>query len=319
MDVSKERLLTLLELLQVRRRISGEEIAERLEVSPRTVRRYILGLQEMGIPVEAERGRAGGYRMRPGFKIPPLMFSNDEALVLVLGLLAVESLGLQTSGLAVEGALAKLDRVLPESLRDRLRAAQETLRLGLHHEAQGAGHADSETVLTLSTAARDAARVRIRYRSAQGVETDRKIDPYGIGFHGGHWYVVALDHLRQEMRTFRLDRLQEIEITRESFRRPEDFDLWEQIHRSMASVPYPIRAEVRLEIPLEQAQRLVSPSVGTVEALGDAVRLRLGADELRWIVRYLVGLGVGFTVLDPPELRDAVREEVSRLAACVAA
>ena len=115
MDLSKERLLTLLELLQARRRMSGDEIAERLEVTPRTVRRYILGLQEMGIPVEAERGRTGGYRMRPGFKLPPLMFTNEEALVLVLGLLAVERVGLMGSGLAVGGALAKLDRVLPDA------------------------------------------------------------------------------------------------------------------------------------------------------------------------------------------------------------
>ena len=119
MDLSKERLLTLLELLQARRRMSGEEIAQRLEVTPRTVRRYVLGLQEMGIPVEAERGRAGGYRMRPGFKLPPLMFTNDEALVLVLGLISVERLGLVTSTLASQGALAKLDRVLPVSQRVR--------------------------------------------------------------------------------------------------------------------------------------------------------------------------------------------------------
>ncbi len=129
-DLSKERLLTLLELLQVRREMGGAEIAQRLEVTPRTIRRYIRGLQEMGIPIEAERGRAGGYRMRPGFKLPPLMFTNEEALALVLGLLAAERLGLVTSGLAVEGALAKLDRVLPETLRDRLRAAQETLQPG---------------------------------------------------------------------------------------------------------------------------------------------------------------------------------------------
>jgi len=315
-DLSKERLLTLLELLQVRRRISGEEIAERLEVSPRTVRRYILGLQEMGIPVEAERGRAGGYRMRPGFKLPPLMFTNDEALVLVLGLLAVERLGLVTSGLAVEGALAKLDRVLPESLRDRLRAAQETLRLGLEHDAPDPDHADAETVLTLSTASRDGVRLRIHYRSGRGEETERAVDPYGIGFHSGHWYVAAWDHLRGEMRTFRIDRVLGIETTRESFRRPEGFDLWEAIHRSLASVPYRWMAAARLAIPLEEAQRLVSPSVGTLEPLDGGTRLRLGADDLEWIVRYLARLGVPFTVLHPPELREALLREAARLAAC---
>jgi predicted DNA-binding transcriptional regulator YafY len=316
MDLSKERLLTLLELLQTRRRLGGEEIASRLEVTPRTVRRYILGLQDMGIPVEAERGRAGGYRMRPGFKLPPLMFTNEEALVLVLGLLSVERLGLTTSGVAVQGALAKLDRVLPDTLRDRLQAAQESLQLGLAHAPHEHGHADGDTVLTLSTAARDRIRLRIRYRSARGEETERPVDPYGIAFHAGHWYLAAWDHLRDDLRTFRLDRLLDIETTRETFRRPEEFDLWEQVHRSLASVPYPWMAEVRLETSMEEARRRVSPSVGTLEPLDGAVRLRLGSDDLEWIVRYLAGLGVDFTVLDPPALRDAVRREAARLSAC---
>jgi predicted DNA-binding transcriptional regulator YafY len=315
-DLSKERLLTLLEMLQARRHLTGDEIARRLEVTPRTVRRYILGLQEMGIPVEAERGRAGGYRMRPGFKLPPLMFSNEEALVLVLGLLAVERLGLATSGLAVEGALAKLDRVLPDTLRDRLGAAQETLQLGLQHPEPDSGHADGETVLTLSTAARDGRRLRIRYRSAQGEETERAMDPYGIAFSSGHWYVAAWDHLRQELRTFRLDRILEILPTRESFERPEGFDLWEQIHRSMAGVPYRWRAEVRLEVSLEEARRMVSPSIGTLEPLDGAALLRIGADDLGWIVHRLCALGVDFTVLSPPALRDAVLKEAARLAVC---
>ena len=316
MDLSKERLLTLLELLQARREMGGEEIAERLEVTPRTVRRYIRGLQDMGIPIEAERGRAGGYRMRPGFKLPPLMFTNEEALVLVLGLLAAERLGLATSGLAVEGALAKLDRVLPETLRDRLRAAQETLQLGLGDPDHERGHADGETVLTLSAAARNGVRLRFRYRSSRGEESERFLDPYGIAFHNGRWYVAGWDHLREAMRTFRLDRILDIEPTRESFEAPEGFDLMDEIHRSMASVPYRWSAEVRLEISLEEARRLVNPSVGAVEAMDGGVRLRIGADDLDWIVRRLSLLGVAFTVLDPPELRDAVLKEAARLAVC---
>src|SRR5579864_3955223 len=193
MDSSKARLLTLLELLQVYRNLSGEEIARRLEVSPRTVRRYVAGLQEMGIPVEAVRGRVGGYRMRPGFKLPPLMFTNDEALLVVLGLITVQRLGLAASGPAAQGALAKLDRVLPASLRDRLQAAREMLDLGLSPVARG--HADGETVLVLSSAARDQIRLRIHYRSADDVHSDRVIDPYGITFQSGHWYLVAWDHL----------------------------------------------------------------------------------------------------------------------------
>jgi predicted DNA-binding transcriptional regulator YafY len=318
-DLSKERLLTLLELLQVRRRMSGEEIAARLEVTPRTVRRYILGLQDMGIPVEAERGRAGGYVMRPGFKLPPLMFSNDEAFVLVLGLLAVERLELMPTELAVQGAMAKLDRVLPETLRDRLRAAQDTLHLGLHDRSSAQGRADAETVLSLAAAARDGLRVQLRYRSARGEHTERRVDPYGVAFHSGHWYLAAHDHLRGEMRTFRLDRVLGVEATRETFERPDGFDLSEQIHRSLASTPYPWMAEVLLHTTLEEARQRVNQAVGTLEATEGGVLLRLGADDLGWIVHHLAGLGLDFTVVSPPELRGALRREAERLAACAAA
>jgi predicted DNA-binding transcriptional regulator YafY len=316
-DLSKGRLLTLLELLQARREMGGEEIAQRLEVTTRTVRRYIRGLQDMGVPIEAERGRAGGYRMRPGFKLPPLMFTNEEALALVLGLLAAERLGLVTSGLAVEGALAKLDRVLPETLRDRLRVAQETLQLGLGEPGQQDGHADGGTVLALSSAAHNRTRVLLRYRSARDEESERLVDPYGIAFHAGRWYVVGWDHLRDDMRTFRLDRILSFEPTRETFQPPDGFDLLDEIRRSMASVPYRWKAEARLDVSLEEARRLVNPSVGTIEPMdGGGVRLRIGADDLEWIVRRLCLLGVAFTVIDPPELRDAVLREAGRLAVC---
>src|SRR5438445_437843 len=125
------RLLTLLELLQAYRRLSGGERARRLGVAPRTVRRYVSTLGEIGVPVDAEAGRHGGYRLRPGYKLPPLMLTDDEALAVVLGLLAGRRLGLVAATAAVEGALAKLDRVLPDALRDRIRGTQEAVGLGL--------------------------------------------------------------------------------------------------------------------------------------------------------------------------------------------
>ena len=130
MDTSLGRLLTLLELLQAYRRLTAREISDRLQVDVRTVRRYVAGLQEMGIPVEGERGAAGGYRLRPGYRLPPLMFTNEEALAVVVGLLAAQRLGLVQQGSAVQGALAKLDRVLPDQLRGRVRAARATVALG---------------------------------------------------------------------------------------------------------------------------------------------------------------------------------------------
>jgi predicted DNA-binding transcriptional regulator YafY len=145
------RVLTVLEILQSRRRISGAEIAERLGVSRRTARRYVERLRELGIPVEAERGRYGAYSLRPGFKLPPLMFTEEEALGLTLGLLAARGLGLSGVVPAVEGALAKVERVMPEALGERIRALEETVIPAITHPAElPAG----EVVVTLATAVR---------------------------------------------------------------------------------------------------------------------------------------------------------------------
>lgn len=314
MDLSVGRVLTLLELLQAYRRMSAAEIGRRLEVDARTVRRYVAGLQEMGIPVESERGRAGGYRLRPGFKIPPLMFTNEEALVIVLGLLSVQRLGLIGDPAAVQGAMAKLNRVLPDGLRARVQAMQEMLGLGLNRVARGS--ADADTVLTLASAARDGQRVRLNYRSATKETTERLVDPYGVAFQSGHWYVVAWDHLREDLRSFRLDRVLTAEVTKEVFQRPPDFDPVEHMQITMATLPYYTWVtEVILDLPFTEARRRVPSSLGTLQATPSGVLLRLGADDLDWAARFLAELGCDFTVVRPPELRPALMRLAERLAA----
>jgi predicted DNA-binding transcriptional regulator YafY len=267
----------------------------------------------MGIPVESERGRAGGYRLRPGFKIPPLMFTNDEAVVIVLGLLSVQRLGLATDPSAVQGAMAKLNRVLPDGLRARVQAMQEMLGLGLNHVARGS--ADADTVLTLASAARDGHRVRLGYRSALKETTERLVDPYGVAFQSGHWYVVAWDHLRGDLRSFRLDRVLAAEVTKEVFERPASFDPVAHMQNTIATLPYDWLAEVILDLPLAEARRRVPRSLGTIEATPDGVLLRLGADDLDWAARFLAELGCGFRVVSPPELRPALSRLAARLAA----
>jgi predicted DNA-binding transcriptional regulator YafY len=314
MDLSVGRVLTLLELLQAYGRMSAAEIGRRLEVDARTVRRYVVGLQEMGIPVESERGRAGGYRLRPGFKIPPLMFTNEEALVIVLGLLSVQRLGLVGDPTAVQGAMAKLNRVLPDGLRVRVQAMQEMLGLGLNPVARGSANAD--TVLTLATAARDGHRVRLRYRSAVEETTDRLVDPYGVAFQSGRWYVVAWDHLREDLRSFRLDRILAADVTKETFERPAAFDPVEHMQNTMATLPYYTwLTEVLLDLPMTEARRRVPRSLGTLEATPEGVLLRLGADDLDWAARFLAELGCEFKVVGPPELRPALAQLAEKLAA----
>src|SRR5437660_12395096 len=158
------RVLTILELLQSHYRLSGPALAERLEVNTRTVRRYITMLHDLGIPVEAERGRHGYYRLRPGCKLPPLLLTEDEALSLTLGLLVARRLGLTATAPAVEGALAKIERVLPLTLRQRVQAIQETLILDFPRTG---ATPRSEVLLTLSAAAQQCRRVWLRYLSWQ--------------------------------------------------------------------------------------------------------------------------------------------------------
>ena len=313
MDLSFSRLLTLLEMLQVYRQLNAADIAERLEVSPRTVRRYITGLQEMGIPVEADRGPAGGYRLRRGFKLPPLMLTNDEALVMVIGLLAAQRLGLSAAGPAIQGALAKLDRLLPDTQRTQVQAMQDYVSLGLTPVSRD--HADAQTILTMTSAARDQTSIHLGYRAASGDVTQRLVDPYGVAFQSGHWYVVTWDHFRDAIRTFRLDRVLSMDVTTDTFQRPEHFDVIEHIQRAIRELYYDIRCEVLLDLTLAEAESRVSPTDGTVEASDGGTLLRLAADSLEWAAGYLVRLECDLVVLQPPELRVAMRKMSDRFRA----
>jgi predicted DNA-binding transcriptional regulator YafY len=194
------RVLAVLELLQTHGRMTGAELATRLEVDIRTARRYITMLQDLGVPVVAERGRNGAYTLGSGYKLPPMMFTNDEALALTIGLLAARKLGLADAAPAVESAIAKVERVMPKTLRGQVRALSETIALDMQQpRAVPAG----EVMLSLSTAAQAERRVHMHYRADKGEETERDFDPYGLGFRGGRWYAVGHCHLRRGLRSWR--------------------------------------------------------------------------------------------------------------------
>jgi predicted DNA-binding transcriptional regulator YafY len=304
------RVLTVLELLQARGQISGSELAERLEIDRRTVRRYITMLQDLGIPVEAERGRYGGYRLRPGFKLPPLMFTEDEALAIVLGMLTARRIGLTGAAPAVEGALAKVDRVLPAALRERIQAVQETLVLNLRTNEVPPM---SATVIALSSAARQRKRVRMRYRSFRDDYTERMIDPYGVVYHGGNWYAAAHCHLRHDARMFRLDRVLTADICDETFVRPDGFDSLDFVLRSLAATPRALPVCVTLRTSLEQARERVPASLATLEDTAAGVRMRCSTDNPAWFALVLASLECELVVHEPSELRDALRDLGERL------
>ena len=240
------RLLELLELLQTRPLTTGREIAGRLEIDARTVRRYIGVLQDLGIPVEGQRGVGGGYRIRPGYRLPPLMLGDEEAVVVVLGLLATRGSGSDGSAAAVDGALAKINRVLPSTLRRQVEALEETL--GFTATTRGAP-ADAAAVLLLADAIRRRRRVRTAYRSFGGDETEREVSPHGLVVHSGRWYLAAHDHLRDDLRTFRVDRMSRTALVDGiCVPPPEGFDAVAHVTHSLASVPWTWEVEVLLDL-----------------------------------------------------------------------
>jgi predicted DNA-binding transcriptional regulator YafY len=311
------RLFTLLDLLQARPGISAAQLAELLSVEVRSVRRYMSMLQDIGIPVEGMRGRYGGYRLRRGFRLPPLMWTDEEAMAVTLGLEVVQQLGLSQSIPTVESALAKIERVLPESLRERVQAVQETVVLDLagRHRAE-----PNSYVLSLSTASYRRTSVWMRYQARPGNneqeeagETERTFDCYGLVYHSGRWYAIGYCHLRQDTRVFRLDRIRRLEVCEERFTPPANFDCLAYTIQAFAAMPSRWLAEVLLQTRLPQIRDAVPATFATLAETPSGILLRAYDDDLAHTARFLVSLGCPFQVLQPPELVDELRELAKRI------
>ena len=306
------RLLELLELLQTRPLTTGREIADRLGIDARTARRYVGVLQELGIPVEGQRGVGGGYRIRPGYRLPPLMLGDDEAVAVVLGLLATRGSAPDGSPDAVDGALAKINRVLPSTLRRQVEALEETLAFTATRSAP----ADAAAVLLLADAIRRRRRLHIAYRTFAGDESERELSPHGLVVHRGRWYLAAHDHLRDDLRTFRVDRMSRTALADAAAQSPpESFDAVAHVTRSLASVPWKWEVEVLLDLPVDTAARRIPPTLAEVVDEPDGTLLRMRVDSLDWMATVLAGLGCGFTIRRPEELRASVRDLAAQLAA----
>jgi predicted DNA-binding transcriptional regulator YafY len=305
MDRPTTRVLALLELLQAQGRLGGSELARRLGVDGRTVRRYIAMLETLGIPVTTERGRHGGYALVAGFKLPPMMFNDDEALALSIGLLAARGLGLADAAPAVASAQAKLERVMPTTLKRRVRAIDETVALDLSQASPVP--AGNEALRVLSAAAQARQRVHLHYRTQQRGDSERDFDPYGLAWRGGRWYVVGHCHLRAAVRSFRLDRIEAVHALPASFGRPEDFDALGHLAFSMATLPRTHAIEVHLHADLATARRELFDAIGVFAPDGDGVALFAQADDLDWFARELARLPFAFEIRSPAALRDAVR------------
>lgn len=301
------RVLAVLELLQSHGQVSGSELARRVQVDPRTLRRYIAMLEEMGIPITTEQGRYGGYRLVPGFKLPPMMFTDEEAQALSLGLIAARGLGLADAAPAIESVQAKLDRVLPSAPRKTISALRESVAL---QTGDARAHADARLLRVLSEAAQMRRTASLRYRAADGTLTSRPFDVYGLVFRGGRWYVVGFCRLRMGLRTLRLDRVAHAETTGSPFERPEGFDASGYLSRAMATMPRAVKTEILLHTDEEGARREHLHRFGELVPCEGGVLLQGSADDLAWYARELMRLPFRFRVVAP----DALRDTVARLA-----
>ena len=287
--------------------VDGRTAATDLGVTERTIRRYAVALHDIGIPVDGQPGVGGGYRLRAGARLPPLMLSDDEATAVAFGLVVAER-----RGIAPGNALAKIMRVLPETLARRIeRLRDEVTLIG---EPSTAPPASSETLLAVAEAVRRRRCLEIDYVRADGRPSTRVIEPLGLVSRRGRWYVPARDRRSGELRTFRADRVGRAAIGDPAAPPEPDFDPAAHVVRMLARLPYEWQVEVRVDAPLDELRPRVPASLAELSSDGDGTRLELGADSLEWAAGFLAGLGADFRIVRPDELRAHLHELAERLA-----
>jgi predicted DNA-binding transcriptional regulator YafY len=314
MESSAARLLHLLSLFGTRPSWTATELSERLGVTTRTVRRDVAQLRDLGYPVESDAGRAGGYRLGAGGRLPPLLLTDDEAVAVAIGLRVAAGHGIADDDAAAMSALGKLDQVLPPVLRDRVAALHEST--DLVGRQSWSPTVEPEVLLTVAAACRRHERLAFVHQSDAGAVTERRVEPYRLVSVQRRWYLVVWDLERRDWRTFRIDRIRDVVATGHTFEPVEAPDAASMVVEGIARYPYDVQAEVVLDAPIDVARDDVPATVGVLEALDDGrTRLIIGADDCDWIARFLAGLECGFEIVSPPELVVAVRQLGERLAA----
>ncbi|MFI5803763.1 helix-turn-helix transcriptional regulator [Streptomyces sp. NPDC051561] len=321
------RVLTLLELLQSGGIRTVAELAERLGVDGRTVRRYVDQLIDLDVPVQAVRGRYGGYRLGPGFRLPPLMLTDEEALAALLGLVAGRRAGLMTtSDTASETAAAKIRRVLPARLAHRLDSLLESLAFTT--APGGSGQPDAEVLLTVADAVRHRRPLSIRYTDREGRRSERPLHAYGVVAHSGRWYVTGSDPGIGEDRTFRLDRIASARTLTGTFEAPDGLDPVQRVLSGFATAGYRHEVSLRIHTTVEHLRTRLPAGVATLEALAPEVapapeaapapdswlRVGLRVESLDWLPPLLAALDRPFVIEHPDELRERVLGLADRLA-----
>ncbi|MBW4720955.1 helix-turn-helix transcriptional regulator [Saccharothrix obliqua] len=299
------RLLKLLSLLQVRRDWTGPDLAARLGVDVRTVRRDVDKLRNLGYPVHATPGAAGGYQLGAGAELPPLLLDDDEAVAVAVGLGTAANgtvAGIEETSVR---ALAKLAQVLPSRLRRRVDALQRhTVAL-----TSAAPAVDPGALTAIAGACRDHQRLRFPYTGRDGA-TKRHVEPLGLAHTGRRWYLVAWDVDRADWRTFRVDRITAEPTLGGRFtpREPPSDDLASYVSQQLSVAPYTYRAKLIMHAPLEVVEQRTSRTSAHLERLDDdRTLLTAGSPSLAELVLWIGYVGVDFDVVEPPELAEHLR------------
>ncbi|MCX4694152.1 YafY family protein [Streptomyces sp. NBC_01408] len=312
------RLLRLLSLLQAHRDWTGADLAGRLGVTPRTVRRDVDRLRGLGYPVHASPGTGGGYQLGAGAELPPLLLDDDEAVAVAVGLRTAAGNGVEGIGEASVRALAKLEQVLPSRLRRRVSALNEFTVPMLRGAERSA--VDPSVLTELAAVCRDGERLRFGYRDHEGEVTRRAVEPHRLVCTERRWYLVAWDLDREAWRTFRADRIEPRPPHGPRFtpRPPPAEDLAAYVSRGVAQHAYAARAVLRLKVSAEEAAGVIGPSDGALEPVdAQSCLLRTGAVNLDVLVIHVMLLGCEFEVVEPPELTDRIRAARDLLARAV--
>lgn len=316
MAETTSRVLQLLGLLQSRRVWSGQELAERLGVTGRSVRRDIERLRELGYPVHASKGRDGGYQLGAGAALPPLLLDPDEAVAMAVCLRLAAGGSVAGVGESALRALSKLDQVMPARLRSQVSAVHDaTVTLIGDHPPEPVSPDD---LMTLARACRDREHIGLGYTDIRGNSTQRRLEPYQLVTTGRRWYLLAYDRDRADWRTLRLDRMADVRAVGSTFVRRPAPDAAEYVQRAISIAPYRYVARVRFYASESQVAQVFSAPSAQIEADGpDRCIVTTGGDDPQRLVLYLAMPGYRFEVLEPPEVLAAAVVVAQRIGAAL--
>lgn len=304
MDDPVTRIFLVLEILQGRDLVTGAELAQRLAVDLRTVQRYMVRLKSLGIPIASSRGVGGAYRMRPGHRLPPILLTNEEAFALTLGLGALRQVGLADFAPATAGALAKLQRVLPNTLRESIQTVEDVIAIDPSPWVQST----SVAALTIAaTAIRTGHRIRFTYQAHNKETTRREIEPYAVIHSDARWYLIGHCIHRRALRTFRLDRVTKMATRSTTFEGPAAFDARAYLAAQMPFISSNFQIDVWIDLPLAEAEQSFAIWRVAMQSEDGGTRLRCGRDTLELFAAMLLATNRRIIVHQPAALRKTFR------------